>query len=278
MKRRLAILLAWHNFSEYYSHQLAAAIADRYETTIGYPLLDWNDYDVVICFFPQRRPGCDPRKLIKLLWEPHEFGWATDANTIVASCRSVYERILTRATRVKQVRWGVNPTHFHSHPMPEAVDGVRKVGWAGLAHNPRKQFPELKELVEGTEGLEFTPNVCRMVQGTVYGDYEVEGMGEYYRRIHLYACSSVSEGLGFPLLEASACGRGVVTFDVGIARELQESGAGIVIVEGFEDMREALLAADFEALGAASARAVAESWTWAEARDGWLDVLDGAGV
>jgi len=71
VKRKLAILLAWKNFSEYYSQQLAEAVSDHYETTIAYGQLNWDEFDVLLSFFPQRSTGCDPGRVIKCLWEPH---------------------------------------------------------------------------------------------------------------------------------------------------------------------------------------------------------------
>lgn len=278
MSRKLAIWLSWHNFSEYYSRQLAQAIESDYETTITYNALDWKKFDVVMPFFPHCRPGCDPGKIVKCLWEPHEFGMVKPGTRVIlASSTSVYERIEPKyGDRVRLVRWGVNLDHFWPQPFPE-TEAIR-VGWAGLRDNPRKQFPALKECVESIgDQVKFQPNEAWMTQGKVHGKYTLKTIWRYYAQIHVYACGSASEGFGFPLLEASACGRPVVTFDVGVARDLQATGAGIVIVDSYEEMKEAIRRVDYRRLGAKSAEAVRQRWLWPHLRNRWLEVLAAAG-
>jgi hypothetical protein len=276
--RKLAIWLIWRNFSEYHSRQLAAAIADEYETTITYDRLDWDKFDVVMPFFPgpNRNPGCDPRKVIKFVWEPHEFGWAQDAGTVCAASTGVYERIQKRyGDRARLLHWGINPWHFHMQPWPSPTQR-RTVGWCGQWKNPRKQYKRLRQEMDFISDVDFRPNKTEMVCGRQTGLYEMETMHEYYRSIHVYVCASLSEGFGFPLLEATACGRPVVTFDVGCARDLKRTGAGIVIVDTWEELREAVQIVGINS-GMMSAVAARELWAWEALRDNWLEVLDSAG-
>ena len=273
-KRKLAILLAWKNFSEYYSNQLAEAIKDYYETIITYKWLDWDKFDIVMPFFPQVRLKCSPRKVIKCLWEPHEFGWAGDAGVVLASCTTVHDQLKGKYKNLHLVRWGVNLEHFMPQPFPM---GKIRIGWAGLSDNPRKLFPALKACIESMSDVEFYPNLARMWQGEVFGDYDLETMWRYYEQIHVYACGSANEGFGFPLLEASACGRPVVTFDVGVSRDLRDTGAGVIIVNGCEEMQEAIRGIDYRSLGVQSTQAVHKHWLWPYVTDKWLEVLALAG-
>ena len=279
MTRKLAIWLSWANFSEYYSRKLAEMLHPEYDTTITYRPLDWDEFDVVMPFFPQRKPGCDPAKVVKFVWEPHEFGWAADAGTVCAASTSVYERIVKRyKDRAHLLPWGVDAEHFHPQPWPKSER--LQVGWCGQFKNSRKQFGRLSEEMEGMSkiwDIDFIPNISQMADGRQSGAYELETMHLYYRRLHVYVCASASEGFGFPLLEACACGRPVVTFNVGVARDLKRTGAGVIIVDDWDELKQAVRSVDWMAQGAASADAVRRHWLWPRLRERWLEVLDGAG-
>ena len=79
------------------------------------------------------------------------------------------------------------------------------------------------------------------------------------------ACASAAEGFGLPILEASACGRPVVTFKVGCVPDLIETGARIFVVDSWPMMRAVLMEVDVEYLcqiGAHNAEVVRDRWTW----------------
>jgi len=273
--KRLAILLAWDNFSEYHSQQLAIAIADEWDTTITYNILDWDEFDLVMPFFPHRQVDAKREKVIKLLWEPQEFGYGAEAGTVIASSSMVYDRLKEsshRFPRLIHLPWGINSIDFAPSLFPFVPP--LKVGWCGLPMLERKQYDKLKETIEGIPGIEFLPNLTETTSGRTHGPYEMQDMGRYYAQIHIYACASIWEGFGFPILEASACGRPVVTFDVGCARDLKQSGAGIVIVDSFKEMKEAITTVDYHALGEQSAEAVRLHWAWDKMSPRWLEMLN----
>lgn len=275
--RELAVRLAWRNFSEYYAREMAWAIRDRYRTLVTYGDLDWGPFDVVYCFFASSHDlDCKLEKVAQSVWEPTESG--KRAGTVLAHTTRAYERTRRRyGGRARYLPWGVNPGYFQPQPFPGRGEVV--VGWAGVPGLGRKRFSELRDAVALLDGAVFKPNECVVRRGIVKGPYaSVEDMPWYYRTIDVYACASHSEGFGFPLLEAAACGRGIVTFDVGCARDLLETGAGVVIVESFDEMREAIVSVDWREMGRRSAEAVAEHWTWERVGPLWAHVLDGVGT
>lgn len=274
-KRRLAIWLAWKNFSEYYSRQLAEAIKDHYDTTITYKAMDWDKFDVVLCFFPfpKRKPKCDRKKIVKFVWEPHEFGHAADANLVLAACTLILKKIKHRyKDRALLVPWAANPDHFFPQPFPKTNKLI--VGWAGAHKNNRKLYPKLEETIMSMgDPIVWHPNWVTKRK------YTLETMHQYYAQIHVYVCGSANEGFCFPLLEAAACGRPIVTFDVGVARDLQDSGAGVIIIENrdYEAMKAAIRDIDYVTLGGKSAEAVKQHWLWKHLKDRWLEVLNQVG-
>ncbi len=269
--------LSWADFLEYHAGQLAAAIADCYRTTLTYPPLDWDGFDVVLAVpGPNQEDASCAHKTLRVAWERLELGWAGRAAVMAVACTPTLE--LARAVGLDPVLlpWGINPAHFRPRPIPGGRETV--VGWSGRYLNPRKRFAEVEAAFRDVPGLVFRPSKSEMLHGRQVGAYELPGIADdYYAHIDVLVCGSSYEGFAFPMLEAAAVGRAIVSFDVGIARDLKEDGAGVVIVEDFAEMRDAVRSADLEALGRRSAQAVAERWTWAALRERWLEALDGVG-
>ena len=276
MKRKLCILLAWENFSRYYSEQIAETIKEEYDTDItDKPDTDFSKYDAVMSFFPQRHPGCQ-EKLVKLFFEPHEMGLKQGKVNVACSVYS-HQMLLNKDLNALRVPFGVNINHFYPQPFPEKKT---RVGWCGEALNNRKQFKALEGIMKIIPDVDFIPHITKSSGGITTGSYEkVNDMVDYYKQIHIYVCSSGSEGFGLPLLEASACGRPIITFDVGIAKELKQDGAGVIIVNNFIEMRREIISLakdkkEIEELGEKSAKAVLASWQWKHFRAKWLEVFN----
>lgn len=269
MKRKLAIVLGWLNQSEYYSQELAEAISDQYETTLTSKNLDWTNFDIIMVHFASSRPGCAPCKLVKRFAAFNETNWRLGAVNIAPSSL-IWRRLLVRDPEAMLIPHGVRPEDFFPQPFP---NGKLIVGWAGPNTGP-KRLLRLRSLIESIDNVKFFPAQWAASRPGVYtGLFETRNMGQFYSQIHIYACASRSEGFGFPLLEASACGRAVVTFDVGVARDLKATGAGIVIVDSFEEMKEAIVSMDYCKLGEMSAQAIRDHWLWKNVRDKWLEAF-----
>jgi len=276
MKRKLAIWMAWKGWSEYYANQIAEAISEYYDTTITYNALDWTQFDVVMPYFANRHPKYD--KVVKIFQARHELKSCKLGRVNIVGCTNMLipGRIHRLGLRKRDpnallVPFGVNPKHFYPEPFP---DGNLVVGWAGNPGNVRKNFPALKECIESVAGVTFATALLGGRGGTLRGLYEPQEMHQFYSQIHIYVCGSWEEGFCMPLLEAAACGRAIVTFDVGVARDLLDSGAGVVIVKNFQEMKEAVRTIDFRELGKKSAEAVRQSWLWEHVKDKWLYALD----
>ena len=272
--RKLAVLLSWKNQAEYYMQELARIISDQYETTISYSELDFTGFDMVFTYFANSNPVGVDDKLVKRFAAFHEVGGCKWGKVNVVSCTLMLERMLQHGSGVLLTPLGVNPEHFYPQPFPQ-IPKLR-VGWAGPPTH-LKRLEKLRALLETLPDVEFVPAIWYGTAGVYKGPYETEDMGQYYAGIHVYACSSSSEGFCCPILEASACGRPVVTFDVGVARDLQASGAGITIIpdnQDFKALGEAILSVDYRLQGEKSAQAVRDHWLWPQVKDSWLAAFD----
>jgi glycosyltransferase involved in cell wall biosynthesis len=282
--KTIAALQAWNNFSEYYAGKVGEIIKPKFDLTVTYnqdiPYL--NTFDIVWSFFPQfpksnnDKPDhtLDP-KLVKTFWEPHEIGW--DKGKVNVACStSCYRQLLRECKDAKLAPLGIDTDIFTQKSF---LDGIVTVGWAGEALNERKQFKILQSMMSTIDGVYFNPNIVKCIGGYFIGKYKtIPDMNNYYNSIDIYVCASAGEGFGLPLLEASSCGRPIITFDVGIARELKQDGAGIIIVDTFEQMKEEIikLAVDrnrIKILGDKSRKAVMEFWKWSDVRNSWLQVF-----
>jgi len=271
--RKLAVLLSWKNQAEYYMQELARVISNQYETTISYHELDFTGFDVVFTYFASSNPVGVDDKLVKRFAAFHEVGGCKWGKVNVVSCTLMLERMLQHGSEVLLTPLGVNPEHFYPRPFPQTPK--LRVGWAGPPTWP-KRLEKLEALLETLPGVEFVPAIWRGTAGIYKGPYETKDMGQYYAGIHVYVCSSSSEGFCCPILEASACGRPVVTFDVGVARDLKAVGAGITIIEDKDDFRalgEAISSIDYQKLGGQSAEAVREHWLWEKVKFKWLEAF-----
>lgn len=280
-KRSLVIWMAWRHFADYYGHKLADAIADEYETTITYRGLgaEFAQWDVVMPFYPHRHPAqCPPERVVKRWAAMFEVKRHKLGAVNIANCSLLWDQLVKRDAQALLVPWAADEADFHAEPFPPS--DVLRVGWAGSHLNPIKNFAKVKETMESIPGVEFVP-ACYSTPhgGMMKADYPTHAMGDYYANIHVLVCGSGQEGNGFPLLEASACGRPIVTFDVGIARDLKATGAGVTIIDmrDWDAMGRAVVDVDYEHDGAASAEAVQQHWRWAQVRGRWLEALDGAG-
>jgi glycosyltransferase involved in cell wall biosynthesis len=97
------------------------------------------------------------------------------------------------------------------------------LGFSGSKDIAKHDF--LKGFSEFIEPLNAIPNVKIRVLGG-RGDHQVtrEEMPALYNQVDLYICASTSEGFSQSVLEAAACGRGVISTRVGGCEDLIETG------------------------------------------------------
>ena len=121
---------------------------------------------------------------------------------------------------------GFNPNFFHPRPLPP-FDGVLKVGWAG---NPdshhhgdvKGYYSIIKPVIDELDFIE-------LISQTNQDKTPYEKMELFYSQCHTYVNTSLNEGSPLPVIEAMACGRPVITTDVGIASEVVDDSNGKII-------------------------------------------------
>jgi glycosyltransferase involved in cell wall biosynthesis len=192
-----------------------------------------------------------------------------------AVSRRLYE--LFSAAGVENIGYtpnGVDVELFRPVSEPGRTPSLR-VGFSGSKkHDWRKGVSEFIEpAAAGLTGVEL--RLAMPGEGYV----PLDEMPRFYNEIDVYACASSSEGFSLSVLEASACGRPVVSTRVGGSEDLIEDGLnGFLVDRTVEAIRSKLayFLGDPEALrrmGAANRKEVEQSWSWESRAPAWLDFI-----
>jgi glycosyltransferase involved in cell wall biosynthesis len=161
---------------------------------------------------------------------------------------------------------------------PEAainLDGPLRVGFSGnKTHDWRKGITDFIEPACDIPGVESRLAMLRS------GQYvPLEEMPRFYNEIDVYLCASSSEGFSLSVLEASACGRPVISTRVGGCEDLIIDGVnGFLVDRDVQAIREKIefFLANRDAareMGAQNRRIVEELWSWAKRTPAWIEFI-----
>lgn len=139
----------------------------------------------------------------------------------------------------------------------------------------------LKGFSEYILPLDQIPNVqIKVLGGRGKGQVPREEMPDLYNQIDLYICASTSEGFSQSVLEASACGRGVLSTRVGGCEDLIREGLnGFFFRRDLADIQSLVsrLEADrqlVKALGEANRQITEQYYSWNIKVQDWLSFIE----
>ncbi|MEK7349245.1 MAG: glycosyltransferase family 4 protein [Nitrospirota bacterium] len=166
-----------------------------------------------------------------------------------------------------------------AHPI--ATDRHRPliVGFCGSTHIDKHDH--LKGYSQFIAPLCELPNVeIKVLGGKGEGQVKREEMPQLYNQIDLYICTSTSEGFSQSVLEASACGRGVISTRVGGCEDLITEGHnGFFITRDLSGIK--CLVSQLEAdrllvqqLGWNNRKRVLERYAWTIQGPAWLKFIE----
>ena len=166
--------------------------------------------------------------------------------------------------------FGVDCDTFY--PTTSPSDYLNVFGWVGNPGRPVKRFAEIDRCIRS-----FGDEI-KFLTATNRSKYSRDEMAKFYNRIGTLICFSESEGTPNPILEAGACGRNIITTNVGNVPELLSKIKCISVVKdkrGLEvAMRKAI--ADKRRLnlnGALLGQEISKSWTWKARSAGFRRLL-----
>lgn len=237
----------------------------------------WGDYKHVV-------PNARPRRIVLGVFD--EISWKSGTRApawrSVRKLASAYvvanERIRDALTRDGRVAYltedGVDTDLFTKAPLP----AVFTAAWAGnsMCSGPGYDLKGVKLIREACKRADVPLVTADSVDGTrPHAD-----MPAFYRTASVYVCASEIEGTPNPVLEAMACGRPVISTDVGIVNKVVTDGKnGLIVERSVESLTSALVAlrdkpkAELEAMGTA-ARSAVESFAWTTKVKAWDQALE----
>jgi glycosyltransferase involved in cell wall biosynthesis len=224
-----------------------------------------------------------PKKLALCIYDEFSYEKPADAARLVEYAKradvmvAANERIAARlsameiAAPVVVCEDGVDTDLFTPRPFPEEFT----VGWCGNSNAGRHHG------IEDLKGLGIIEKACEQagvrlekLDSAAGSQLPHDAMPDWYQSISVYCCASLVEGTPNPVLEAMACGRPVISTDVGLVpkmgcqmvdRSVNEFAHYIGLFKEFAlvTMRE---------LGKGH-RTNAEAQSWAITIESWADVL-----
>jgi len=220
----------------------------------GNTIIDANDYDVIMGFFwydmfvrGKLIKNFDLNKICVTV-QSHN-SWlkrnlkVSDTIKILEQYPAVgfcSEKLMNKFPNIKEkyyVPTGYDPQKFFPTPIPP-FEGKLKICWAGdpetSHHGDVKGYYEhILPVIEKMENIELiTTTKANPIK---HGD-----MGKFYSKGHIYLCMSSNEGTCMPILESMACGRPVISTNVGVAPELINSENGWLIKRNAVDLMKAV--------------------------------------
>ena len=177
---------------------------------------------------------------------------------------------------VRFLRVGVDPDLFY--PLRgERAEGPLRVGWVGNSEKPYKRFDLVKAATD-CEGIELCTVDWRRAHGDVLRPYEQ--MGDFYRSLDVYLCTSDHEGLPTPALEVAGCGVPIVSVPVGAIPELVVDGVtGYIVSQDAQEIQTRLASlrddrAACQRMGVAMMERISER-AWPRVVMDWIDFIKG---
>lgn len=168
---------------------------------------------------------------------------------------------------------GVDCNLFPVQPLPAEFT----VGWTGNRVYKSMGLGDYKgcKLIEEACHVTDLPIVIQDKQKTQFSLDQMAS--KFYQKISCYVCASVAEGGPNPVLEALACGRSVVSTDVGIVSKVakRSSGAVIVVDRTLKGIAEGIFQAKQMGDCSQQARESVAPWDWKENVKSFAPVLGG---
>lgn len=226
--------------------------------------VDLDQFDIVVCFWygqAHRVFDCFPARTKKVVCVYDYIYWPKDVHTAVPihrehlwesvrrsthvmyACPAIKERLLQMFGTGLEAKLfpcidGVDTEHFKHSDTQQRKHKRLHIGWCGNSrlHGDTKGLHMIEQVArECPDWLELV-----VADGSsVKTNRSYTQMPAFYDQIDVYVCLSTAEGTPNPVLEALACGKHVVSTDVGVVPLLPPESV-TVVERSVDSLRRAL--------------------------------------
>lgn len=185
--------------------------------------------------------------------------------------------LLFKSAGLEQVVYtpnGVDTELFR--PFKEPFEGDELVvGYSGsLKHDWRKGITEFIEPACRKAGVKLKKAML------ADGHYvPIDKMPQFYNDIDVYLCASSSEGFSLSVLEASSCGRPIISTKVGGCEDLIEEGVnGFLVDRNVDEIADKLILFKenrklVKQMGDANRKTIENRWSWKLRTPAWIEFI-----
>jgi glycosyltransferase involved in cell wall biosynthesis len=179
---------------------------------------------------------------------------------ISVSSRILYKEFSPEIKGVLLTEFGADTDDFYPKNLPSENRSV--FGWVGNSRRSVKRFSVVKDVFDSLKNHGISLKVA--TNKSMYGRLE---MLDFYNSIGTLVCFSESEGTPNPILEASACGRAVLSTKVGNFPVLAGGMRNEISISTEDQMRRAILdlhgdAEKIDRVGRYLRGRVDRAWSW----------------
>ena len=128
---------------------------------------------------------------------------------------------------------GYDPVRFKPTPLP-SFEGKLKICWAGDPES--SHHGDVKGYYEYILPAVKRFNDVELITASKQNRIPHNQMGSFYSKGHVYLNFSSSEGTPMPLLESMACGRPIITTNVGISEEVVNDKNGWIVPRNIDSL------------------------------------------
>jgi glycosyltransferase involved in cell wall biosynthesis len=179
--------------------------------------------------------------------------------------------LLKPHVNVFKTRVGIDASFFKPNPKRKK-NQTFTIGWVGRIDKPAHRSLKGFDLVlSAIKGLNVNLNIRTFKENYV----PRKQMVKFYQSLDCFICSSQSEHIPLPILEAASCGVPIITTNVGIVPELiTHMENGIIISRNTMDIRRKVVYLMnnpnlCEKLSHNIRKTILNAWTWDICKEDW---------
>jgi len=173
---------------------------------------------------------------------------------------------------IRKTRVGIDASVFRPPKRPRSSKRPFTVGWVGRIDKPEHRKLKGYDIV-----LSAVKDLPVKLDIRTYKEHYVprRKMVAFYQQLDCFVCSSASEHIPLPVLEAAACGVPIIATKVGIVPELIRHGEnGLIVNRTPQAIRRRIQylmnsPAERVKLGAKIRRTILKHWTWEHCKKDW---------